>query len=60
MGLITFVVLADSSRSSYVFGLLTLSLRILGLHVSLVLLHFEDSAGSSYVLDLITLSFEVF
>ena len=61
MGLITFVVLADSSRSSYVFGLLTLSLRILlGLHVSLVLLHFEGSAGSSYVLDLITLSFEVF
>ena len=44
MGLITFVVLADSSRSSYVFGLLTLSLRILlGLHVSLVLLHLVRS-----------------
>ena len=40
LGIIAFVVLTDSSRSSLVFGRLTLSLWILlGLHVSLVLLH---------------------
>ena len=50
LGLITFVVLADSSRSSYVFGLLTLSLRILlGLHVSLVLLHLITFWGFCWV-----------